>query len=100
MLLYNITIGVDKEIEKEWLNWIKTNHIPSVMQTGLFVHSAMYKVLHDQDEGTVSYSIQYFANDIGQVTMYLEKFAPAIMERHRQQFVNRHVAFQTLLEEA
>jgi hypothetical protein len=100
MLLYNITIGVDKEIETEWLQWIKINHIPAVMKTGLFIQSGLFKVLHDQDEETVSYSIQYFAKDIKDVTSYLDSFAPKIMEAHRKRFANRHVAFQTLLEEA
>jgi hypothetical protein len=99
MLLYNITIGIDAEIEQEWIAWIKENHIPYVMATGLFIESKMYKVLHDQEDGTISYSIQYFAKSINEVTQYLEIFAPALIEQHRKKFMNRHVAFQTLLEE-
>jgi hypothetical protein len=99
MLLYNITFGIDQAIEQEWIAWIKDNHIPYVMATGLFVEWKMYKVLHDQEDGTISYSIQYFAKNIADVTRYLEIFAPALVEQHRQKFINRHVAFQTLLEE-
>jgi hypothetical protein len=59
----------------------------------------MYKVLHDQDDGSVSYSIQYFATSINNVNLYLQNFAPALIEEHRKKFINKHVAFQTLLEE-
>ena len=99
MLLYNVTIGIDKDVEEEWIEWIRTNHIPKVMNTGLFVDSRMYKILHDEDDGTVSYSIQYFSKNINSVTEYLQKFAPAIIEEHRSQFKDKHVVFQTLLEE-
>src|SRR5215207_9543249 len=99
MLLYNITVGVDKDIEQEWLEWIKGKHIPNVMQTGMFASFKMYKVLHDQDDGTISYSIQYFAESIENVQEYLEVFAPVLIEEHRHRFHNKHVAFQTLLEE-
>jgi hypothetical protein len=99
MLLYNVTIGIDKDVELEWLQWVKEEHIPSVMNTGLFVSSTMYKILHDQGEGTVSYSIQYFAEDIRSITNYLDNFAPAIMLQQRKKFSDKHVAFQTLLEE-
>jgi hypothetical protein len=99
MLLYNITIGIDKDIEHEWIAWVKENFIPQVMATGLFLDSRMYKVLHDDDNGSISYSIQYFARSIKEVTQYLQLFAPEIIERHRNQFINKHVAFQTLLEE-
>ncbi len=99
MLLYNVTVGIDKDAEEEWLTWMKTVHIPNVMNTGMFLHSRMYKVLHDQEDGTISYSIQYFARSIDEIQQYLEVFAPALVEQHRQKFQNRHVAFRTLLEE-
>lgn len=99
MLLYNITIGIDKEVEHEWLQWIKEEHIPEVMRTNMFTDFKIYKVLHDQDEGTISYSIQYLAETLDQVTVYFEKFAPSLQEKLRLRFKDKHVAFMTLLEE-
>jgi hypothetical protein len=94
-----MTIGIDKDVEQEWLQWVQKKHIPDVMKTGLFVSSKMFKVLHDNDDSTVSYSIQYYAESIQHVTQYLQVFAPSIVEEHRKKFINKHVAFQTLLEE-
>jgi hypothetical protein len=99
MFLYNVTVGVDKDIEEEWLQYMREIHIQDVLNTGLFVESKMYKVLHDQEDGTISYSIQYFARSIEDVQQYLEVFAPALIEEHRKKFHNRHIAFRTLLEE-
>ena len=99
MLLYNITVGVDLDIENEWVSWMKKVHMPAVMGTGLFVDSKMYKVLQDNDEGTVSYSVQYFAPSIDNVQQYLEVYGPRLIQEHRQRYLNKHVAFQTLLEE-
>jgi hypothetical protein len=94
-----VTVGVDKDIESEWLAWMKEKHIPDVLNTRMFVSHKLYKVLHDQDDGTVSYSIQYFASSIDEIQQYLEVFAPALIEEHRHRFHNKHVAFRTLLEE-
>lgn len=99
MLVYNVTVGVDKDAEAEWLQYMKEKHIQAVLDTGLFVNSKMYRVLHDQDDGTISYSVQYFAKSIEDVQQYLEVFAPALIEDHRKRFHNRHVAFMTLLDE-
>lgn len=99
MFLYNVTIGIDKDVEQEWLQWMKNDHIPKVMSTGLFVENRIYKVLHDQGEETVSYSIQYFAKAIDQVTLYFDKYAPQLIEEHRIRYRDKHVAFMTLLEE-
>jgi|SRR5690606_27678998 len=99
MLLYNVTYGIDQDAEEEWLQYMRNHHIRAVMDTGMFVSHKMYKVLHDQENGTISYSVQYFARNIQDVERYLEDFAPALVEEHRQKFHNRHVAFMTLLDE-
>lgn len=99
MLLYNVTVGVDKDVEEEWLQYMREKYIKDVLNTGLFVSHKMYKVLHDQDDGTISYSVQYFARSIEDIQQYLETFAPTIIEEHRKKFNNRHVTFMTLLDE-
>lgn len=99
MFLYNVTVGIDKDVEREWVQWMRNEHIPKVMKTGMFVENKIYKVLHDQDEGTVSYSVQYFAETIEHVTLYFDKYAPSLVEEHRIRFRDKHVAFMTLLEE-
>jgi hypothetical protein len=99
MLLYNVTVGIDKAAEAEWLAWMRAHYIPTVMGTGYFKDCKMYRVQHDQGEDTVSYSVQVFASTIEDVLAYLDKSAPAIMETLRVEFRNRHIVFQTLLEE-
>ena len=99
MFLFNETIGIDKTVEQEWLLWMKEQHIPAVMNTSMFTGSKIYKVLHDNEDETVSYSIQYFAESIDNVQQYLDVFAPKILAEFQQKFKDRHVAFRTLLLE-
>lgn len=98
MLLYNVTVGLDKDIEQEWVKWMKQKHIPDVIKTGMFMSAKMYKVLHDQEDNSVSYSVQYFARSIENVQQYLDVFAHSLREEQKQRFPN-NVAFRTLLEE-
>ena len=99
MMLYNITMGIDKEIEAEWLQWMKNQYIPVVMQTGMFVDWKLYKVLHDQDENSVSYSVQYFSKTIEQVVQFVEQIEPELNKELQKKYKDRHVAFRTLLEQ-
>ena len=99
MLLYNVTFGIDKKIETHWIAWIKENYIPALMETNLFIDYKFYKVLTHDDETSVSYSLQCFAENIEQVVKYLNEFAPAIVEAHRIHFKDQHAAFNTLLDE-
>lgn len=99
MLLLNETVGIDRDVEAEWLIWIRDVHIPAVLNTGMFDSAKIYKVLEASSEETISYSLQFFAHSLEHVEQYLDVFAPRLVEDHRQRFLNRHVVFRTLLEE-
>lgn len=99
MLIYNVTTGVDKKIEQEWLVWMKEVHIPEVMKTQMFLGYRMYRVLSSEDNEAVSYAIQYQAKSISQIERYLDTFAPALREDVKKKFGEGAVSFRTLLEE-
>jgi hypothetical protein len=99
MIIYNVTVGVDKEIETEWVLWMKEIHIPDVMRTKMFLSSKIYKVLTTDNENSVSYAIQYSARSLAEIDTYLEKFAPALRDDVSKKFGDKAVSFRTLLEE-
>lgn len=99
MYLFNETVGIDASAEQEWLGWVKSVYIPSVLNTQLFTGYRIYKVLHESEDGSISYSIQFFSASLENVVQFLEVFAPPLVEQQRQKFSHRHVAFRTLLEE-
>ena len=98
MILYNVTVGIDRDVEQEWLEWMIDVHIPDVMSTGLFKSYQIYKMLSQEEEEGPSYSIQYFAEDMNHIELYLEEHAPGLIQKHMALFKNKHVAFRSLLE--
>ncbi|CAN5163330.1 DUF4286 family protein [soil metagenome] len=99
MLIYNVTTGVDKKIEQEWVHWMKTKHIPDVMATGMFVGHKLFKILSVESEDSVSYAVQYSARSLNEIERYLEEFAPALREHVSTKYGEAAVSFRTLLEE-
>lgn len=97
MLIYNVTVGVDKAIEQEWLAWMKEIHIPGVMNTGLFVGNKIYKVVGVEEGESVSYAVQYIANTLPEINQYLIEYAPRLEAPGK--FGDRQATFRTLLEE-
>jgi hypothetical protein len=98
MIIYNVTVKIDNSVHDEWLNWMKTVHIPDVMRTGYFTENRMLKVLGDDDQDGVSYAIQYTCNSMIDFEKYNEIFAPALRAEHNERYNNKFVAFRTLLE--
>lgn len=97
MIIYNVTVKIEKDVEREWLHWMKTQHIPDVMSTGLFKEYRLGKVLMEDPEGT-NYSIQYLCENMEKLHTYQEEHAKALQEEHTDRYKNKFVAFRTLLE--
>lgn len=99
MIIYNVTVGVDKAIESEWLSWMKTVHIPNVMSTGKFVGQRILKVITHDDPSSASYAVQYTAASMEVLQQYLDRHAPALRKEVQDKFGDRQVAYRTILEE-
>jgi len=99
MILYNVTVNVDEDVHQVWLEWMKAEHLPMVMQTGKFLTCKMFKILSVQEDETGhTYSIQYTANSMADYEDYSQNFAPALQAETKQRFDGKFVAFRTLLE--
>ena len=98
MILYNVTVAIDKKVEAEWIVWMKNVHIPEVMETNQFEEYKFFKVLNTEDPETSSYSIQYFAKEMKNIQMYMAMFAPELQQKALVKFPNQMAAFRTLLQ--
>ncbi len=98
MFVYSVTVGIDQDIEFEWVQWMKEEHIPLVMATGLFIKHKMFRVL-SQEENNISYSIQYYSESLNDIENYLENHAQDLIQHHNDRYKNKHVAFRVLLEQ-
>ncbi len=98
MILYNVTINIDDEVQEEWLQWMKTFHIPDVMATGLFLEYKFNKVLTGEEEGGKTYAVQYLCRSMEAYRKYEREHAPKLQQEHTQKFSGKFAAFRTLME--
>ena len=100
MILYNVTINIDEHVHDEWLSWMKSDHIPAVMETGYFLNYKMFRIMSRMEGETgFTYSIQYFASTLEDYETYRDTQAPRLQEITAKKFGGRFAAFRTLLEE-
>jgi hypothetical protein len=96
MILYNVTVAIDPSVEKEWVEWMRSVHIPDVMATGCFIESRFSKV-QTEEEG-LSYAITYLCPNDDLLEKYRNDFAPELQKEHSEKFNGRFAAFRTLLD--
>ena len=96
MILYNVTVSLDPNIEDEWLTWMRTKHIPDVLETGCFKESRLSRI-HGEEEGGVTYSVMYLSPSQELMDLYQEKFAPSLQQEHSVKYEGKFAAFRTFL---
>ena len=97
MYIYNVTVNVEEDIEERWVDWMKNEHIPEMLDTKKFTKALMTKVLVTEEMGGVTYSVQYTAINQEMLKKYYEEDAPRLRSRSNE-FEGKFVAFRTEME--
>ena len=50
MIVYKVIIQIEKNNEKDWLNWMHEVHIPEIMDLNIFYKSRLFKIINNKDE--------------------------------------------------
>ncbi|WP_162341137.1 DUF4286 family protein [Cyclobacterium salsum] len=98
MILYNITINIDSDRELEFVEWMKYEYLPRVMQTGLFIEKRFFRLLQEDNGDGVNFSAQFFAESMDDLEFYQQKYGPVIREELKEKFGSQFVSFRSVLE--
>ncbi|GAA0716031.1 DUF4286 family protein [Aquimarina litoralis] len=97
MYIYNVTINIEESKNEEWLQWMKSEHIPDMLATGKFSKALMTKVLVDEEMGGITYSVQYTTDSKQTLEKYYQENAEQLRAKSNR-FAGHFVAFRTELE--
>jgi hypothetical protein len=96
--IYNVTIGVAEPRAEEWLTWMRREHIPEVLQTGLFLKAILVRVRGHEQEGSATFAVQYHCESTQLFERYETEYAPGLQAKSAARFAEDAHAFRTLLE--
>ena len=98
MIVYNVTIKITTAIHTEWLQWLKEEHIPDVIQTGCFTHAVILRLMEVDDTEGPTYAIQYFAESKGLYNNYIENHAAEMRQKGFNKWGNQFIAFRSVMQ--
>lgn len=99
MIIYNTTYLVSDRMHSIWMKWLREEHIPAMLGSGIFTRPQVAKVLtaDAQQEGT-SYSVQFHAADTEMLNTWYsgqgDRFVNELTSRFRQEVL----LFSSVLE--
>jgi len=97
MIIYNVTLKVNSAIAEEWLRWMKEEHMPELLQTGLFFESRLCRLLEQDESDGITYSAQYLCDSMEDYQDYLRKYAPEMREKGIKKFGDQFIAFRSVM---
>jgi len=98
MIIYNVTVQIEHSKHKEWLQWLKADQIPAMMETMMFLSHRLCRLLGQDETVGPTYAVQYFCNSIDNYNRYVEEHSAAMKKLQADRFGNHYIAFHTLLE--
>jgi hypothetical protein len=98
MILYNVTVTIDLDVQEKWLKWMREEHIPDVMATGMFLSYRLGKMLDHGHEEAEIYTVQYLCRDRMTLIRYQEDFAPELQKPMRILFDGKFLVFRSLMD--
>lgn len=98
MIIYNVTLRVDNSIVTEWLEWMKAEHMPAVMATGLFTEKRLARLLEQDELEGVTFVAQYCCNGLTEYNTYISQYSQQLRDESFRKFGDKFIAFRTLME--
>ena len=98
MFIYNVTIKVMEPIHEAWLQWLKEEHIPDVINTGCFTHAVILRLMEVDDTEGPTYAVQYFAESKGLYNNYIENHAAGMRQKGFDKWGDKFIAFRSVMQ--
>lgn len=98
MIIYNVTIKVHESINAQWLQWLKEEHIPDVINTGCFTHAVVMRLMEVDDTEGPTYAVQYHAQSKGLYNNYIENHASQMRQKGYDKWGDKFIAFRTVMQ--
>jgi len=98
MIVYNVTIKITNAIHTGWLQWLKEEHVPEVIQTGCFTHAVILRLLEIDDTEGPTYAIQYFAESKALYNNYIDMHSGLMRRKSFDKWGDQFIAFRSAMQ--
>lgn len=98
MIIYNVTVKVNRAIVAAWVLWMKEEHMPELLRTGLFTESRLCRLLEQDESDGITYATMYMCDSLEDYHDYIHKYAPAMRDKGYRKFGNQFITFCTVMQ--
>jgi hypothetical protein len=80
MIAYEVTVDVEEGLIDDYMDFMRSRHIPQILATGCFSHAEFDRASETR------FRQRYLADSLAELEQYLERHAPGLREDYEQRF--------------
>ena len=83
---YEVTMEVDSSIAEEWVEYMRSEHIPEVMNTRVFSACQFLRIIEPRKDGIECFRITYEAVNLSVIQNYRIESSPDLQRKHNERY--------------
>ena len=98
MLIFNTTYLVSDDVHESWLEWVREQHIPFMLDSTYFSQPQVARVITSAKQDGTSFSVQFRIQDMHTLKLWNKEYNSLFQENCSKQFGTEVIFFTTVLE--
>ncbi len=98
MVLYNVVIQINSEIEADFMEWFRKQHIPLIISTGYFIGFSLSKQICSGFDAKTTTVCRFFCHNMEDYENYLNNSSKVIRDDFPTRFIDRYIIIRTVEE--
>jgi hypothetical protein len=98
MIIYNITTLVSWPVHEDWREWLFSEFLPELMETQLFSHFQVVRLMEVYEEEGPTYAVQLYLNSTANLNSYREKHLRRFQQKEKDAWGNYATSFASIME--
>ena len=98
MFIFNTTYLVSDEVHETWLDWVRNQHIPFMIDSTYFSHPQVARVITSDKQDGTSFSVQFHVKDLQTLKLWKKEYSSLFQENCTNQFGTEVIFFTTVME--
>lgn len=98
MIIYNTSFVIAPSVEKEWVEWMKEHHLPSVYASELIISFKLLKLLTNEQQDAKTYCAHIEFDNLAKLQKYKSNVEDAFNKVIGDKFGEKCLFFTSVLK--
>lgn len=98
MIIYNTTFSVPKDLQNEFLDFIRDEYIPQALKTNLLKEPRLARVFGRDEDNGLSYALEFKTDSVEDLERWNQAVGQKLYAQLTAKFKQNILGFATLLQ--